>query len=251
MIIHKVLSSPVATTLPSGGNILTKGQLVCRRSFHTSRRPLRCKAKGEDVKPAGIPYKELSIGIPREVWKNEARVAITPTIAASFIKKGFNVNVEENAGFGSKFLNSDYEAAGVKVCSSADAFRSDIVLKVRAPSAGEIPSFKQNGTLFSFLYPAQNKQLIEELAKQNLNVFAMDCVPRISRAQVFDALSSMANIAGYKAVVEAAGSFGRFFTGNLYYFFHVRMPNPHYTVMCVHIRRVSVSPNAGFWALIE
>ena len=115
------------------------------------------------------------------------------------------------------------------------AFNSDIVLKVRQPIAEEIPNFRNNSTLISFLFPAQNKKLIDELSAKNMNVFAMDCVPRISRAQVFDALSSMANIAGYlywflfslkmfsyllvffryKAVVEAANNFGRFFTGQI------------------------------------
>lgn len=85
--------------------------------------------------------------------------------------------------------------------------------QVRAPLHEEVASFRENGTLISFLYPAQNKDLVDQLAKKQLTVFAMDCVPRISRAQVFDALSSMANIAGYKAVIEAANNFGRFFTG--------------------------------------
>ena len=94
-----------------------------------------------------------------------------------------------------------------------DTFHSDIILKVRCPLDHEIEQFREHGTLISFLYPAQNKPLVDELARRNMTVLAMDCVPRISRAQVFDALSSMANIAGYKAVIEAANSFGRFFTG--------------------------------------
>jgi NAD(P) transhydrogenase len=84
---------------------------------------------------------------------------------------------------------------------------------VRQPQPDEVGKFRENGTLMSFLYPAQNKDLVEQLSKRNMTVFAMDCVPRISRAQVFDALSSMANISGYKAVIEAANNFGRFFTG--------------------------------------
>ena len=94
-----------------------------------------------------------------------------------------------------------------------DVFNSDILLKVRGPLTEEVGKFRDNGTLISFLYPAQNKELVDQLAQRNMTVFAMDCVPRISRAQVFDALSSMANIAGYKSVVEAANNFGRFFTG--------------------------------------
>ncbi|KAG1713979.1 NAD(P) transhydrogenase, mitochondrial [Nymphon striatum] len=207
-------TSKVISSLPSNSSILTKGQIVVyRKGFHTNR-PSRCKAN--DIKEvAGIPYNKLSIGVPKEIWKNEARVAVTPAVTATFIKKGFSVNIEENAGLNSKFLNSDYEAAGAKLCNTSLAYQSDFVLKVRAPIKEEIPSFKDRGTLFSFFYPAQNSELISELAKRNLNVFAMDAVPRISRAQVFDALSSMANISGYKGVVEAAGSFGRFFTGQI------------------------------------
>jgi len=109
----------------------------------------------------------------------------------------------------------DYEAAGAKIVDSNAAFQSDIVLKVRQPSTEEAPKFKEGGTLYSFLYPAQNKDLIDELAKQKITAFGMDCVPRISRAQVFDALSSMGNISGYRAVVEASNHFGRFFTGQI------------------------------------
>lgn len=125
----------------------------------------------------------------------------------------FKVNIEENAGSESKFSNADYEAAGAKVTSAANAFKSDIILKVRAPSDLEVSNFQANNTLISFLYPGQNQDLIKKLGDRQMTVFAMDCIPRISRAQVFDALSSMANIAGYKAVVEAANNFGRFFTG--------------------------------------
>lgn len=123
------------------------------------------------------------------------------------------VNIEENAGSESKFSNADYEAAGAKVTSAANAFQSDIILKVRGPSDLEVSNFQANNTLISFLYPGQNQDLVKKLSERQMTAFAMDCIPRISRAQVFDALSSMANIAGYKAVVEAANNFGRFFTG--------------------------------------
>jgi NAD(P) transhydrogenase len=94
-------------------------------------------------------------------------------------------------------------------------FALDIVLKLRQPSKEEVALFKNEGTLYSFLYPKQNQALIEELAKKKLTAFGMECVPRISRAQVFDALSSMGNISGYRAVVEASNHFGRFFTGQI------------------------------------
>jgi NAD/NADP transhydrogenase alpha subunit len=92
---------------------------------------------------------------------------------------------------------------------------ADILLKVRQPMENEIPLLRDNSTLISFLYPGQNKDLLNNLAKKNINAFAMDCIPRISRAQVFDALSSMANISGYRAVIEAANHFPRFFTGQI------------------------------------
>merc|ERR1739844_337311 len=128
---------------------------------------------------------------------------------------GFNVNIEENAGLQSKFRNSDFEAAGAKIVDTNAAYGSDIVLKVRQPSLSEASLFKDGVTLHSFLYPGQNPELLKALADKKLTAFGMDCVPRISRAQVFDALSSMANISGYRAVVEASNHFGRFFTGQI------------------------------------
>ncbi|OUC44874.1 NAD(P)(+) transhydrogenase, alpha subunit [Trichinella nativa] len=163
---------------------------------------------------SGILYSELSIGIPKEISK-EQRVAVTPSVAQTLAKKGFHVNVEKDAGLLAKFSNDDYLNVGAKISSKEEAFGSDIVLKVRAPVENEVEKFKNNATLISFLYPAQNEHIVKLLAKKKLTVFAMDCIPRISRAQVFDALSSMANIAGYKAVIEAANHFGRFFTGQI------------------------------------
>ncbi|KAF8768183.1 NAD(P) transhydrogenase like protein [Argiope bruennichi] len=183
------------------------------KGFHTSFLR-RCKTKQEKPPQApvkGIPYSKLTIGVPKESWKNERRVALSPAATATLIKKGFQVNIEKDAGVEAKFSNAEYEAVGAKI--SDNAFLSDIVLKVRAPSTAEVGKFRNSSTLISFLYPGQNSDLVKSLQQQQMNVFAMDCIPRISRAQVFDALSSMANIAGYKAVVEAANNFGRFFTG--------------------------------------
>lgn len=142
-------------------------------------------------------------------------VAITPAVTATLVKKGFNVNLETNAGFEAKFRDNDYINAGAKIVNSKNIYNSDILLKVRQPTESEIPMIKDGSTLISFLYPGQNKELIDKLAQKKINAFAMDCIPRISRAQVFDALSSMANIAGYRAVIEAANYFPRFFTGKL------------------------------------
>lgn len=172
------------------------------------------EAKSEEV-ISGIPYKDLSIGVPKESFPNERRVSIIPATVKTLVKKGFTVNYEQNAGLLAKFTNDDYAAAGANVKSSKEAWQSDLVLKVRQPTNDEVNLLRPENTLFSLLYPAQNKELIDLLAKNKHTVFAMDCVPRISRAQVFDVLSSMANISGYKAVVEAANHFGRFFTGQI------------------------------------
>ena len=134
------------------------------------------------------------------IFTGERRVGITPAVVSTLAKKGFNINVEQNAGIEAKFRNIDYEASGAKIVDKNTAFKSDIVLKVRAPSMNETANFKEEGILYSFLYPAQNKELVEALAKKRLTAFGMDCVPRISRAQTFDALSSMGNIAGNFAI---------------------------------------------------
>lgn len=138
-----------------------------------------------------------------------------PAAIQTLTKKGFTVNVEENAGLGANFLNDDFAAAGANIVSRDESYQTDFVLKVRAPTAEEVGYFRDGNTLFSFIYPAQNKDLLDKMAAKKLTVFGMECVPRISRAQVFDALSSMANISGYKSVVEAANHFGRFFTGQI------------------------------------
>ncbi len=191
--------------------------LALRRAFRTNARLFKDATK--DAKAAepivGIPYSKLTIGVPKETFKGERRVALTPTVVTALAKKGFNVNIEDGAGMESKFRNVDFESAGAKIVDKKGAFGSDIVLKVRQPSTAEAAHFSGGNTLYSFIYPAQNKDLIDALAKKNLTAFGMDCVPRISRAQVFDALSSMGNISGYRAVVEASNHFGRFFTGQI------------------------------------
>ena len=196
----------------------------CHRATSSTANPTAAKVAQEVATDAGkqakkvipgIPYKNLSIGVPKETFANEKRVALTPTVVSTLVKKGFTLNVEENAGVGASFHNEEYKGAGAKIVSRDAAYASNIILKVRQPSPEDIKIFHNKSTLISFLYPAQNKSLVEQLAKQQATAFAMDCVPRISRAQVFDALSSMANIAGYKAVIEAANNFGRFFTGQI------------------------------------
>nr|CDJ93500.1 Alanine dehydrogenase PNT and NAD(P) transhydrogenase domain containing protein [Haemonchus contortus] len=163
----------------------------------------------------GIALKKLTVSAVKETFEGERRVALSPAAVKQLTTKGFNVQVEKGAGAEARFSDEEYASHGAKVVDKNDALKADIVLKVRPPSISEASHLKDNSTLISFVYPAANKSIVDELAKKKLNLIAMDCVPRISRAQVFDALSSMANIAGYRAVVEAAHHFGRFFTGQI------------------------------------
>merc|ERR1712038_133289 len=184
--------------------------------LRTSVRGFRSSARRyADAAPVGIPYSKLNLGVPAETWTNEKRVACTPANTALLTKKGFTVNIQEGAGRLSNFRDEDYSAAGGNIVSKDAAFKQDITLKLRQPSLEEVALLRDEATLYSFLYPGQNPDLVNALAAKNMNVFAMDCVPRISRAQVFDALSSMSNISGYRAVVEASNHFGRFFTGQI------------------------------------
>ncbi|MDJ0655403.1 MAG: Re/Si-specific NAD(P)(+) transhydrogenase subunit alpha [Xanthomonadales bacterium] len=155
----------------------------------------------------------MKIGVPKENFPGEKRVATTPDVVPQLIKLGFEVMVESEAGHAAKFSDAAYRDAGADVVN--DVWGADIILKVRAPSDAEISRLGSGQTLISFLWPAQNPELLEHLKDRGVTCMAMDSVPRISRAQKVDALSSMANIAGYRAVVEAAQHFGRFFTGQI------------------------------------
>jgi NAD(P) transhydrogenase subunit alpha len=160
----------------------------------------------------------MKIAIVKEMRADEQRVAGTPdTVGRLKSKLGFEVIVEAGAGNGAGIRDADFEAAGAAIASSpAEAWGSaDIVLKVNPPTLEEVSSLKEGATLISFLWPAKNPELVEKLRSRNIIALAMDCIPRISRAQKLDALSSMANIAGYRAVVESANLFGRFFTGQM------------------------------------
>ena len=158
----------------------------------------------------------MRIGVPREIYAEEKRVATTPEVAAQLMKLGFEVAVESNAGAAANFSDAVYQAAGCSVVSTDEVWSdSDIILKVRGPEGDEADRLRSGQTLISFLWPAQNPELLQNLTDKGVTALAMDSVPRISRAQKMDALSSMANIAGYRAVVEAAQHFGRFFTGQI------------------------------------
>ncbi len=158
-----------------------------------------------------------TIGVPRETWPGEKRVATVPEVVQKLVKLGFRVAVESGAGDAANFSDDAYRAAGAEIINGAGALwnGSDIVFKVRGPSASEVNLLRTGGTLVSFIWPAQNPDLMQSLAAKKATVLAMDSVPRISRAQKLDALSSMANIGGYRAVIEAAHHFGRFFTGQI------------------------------------
>ncbi|MEE4162421.1 MAG: Re/Si-specific NAD(P)(+) transhydrogenase subunit alpha, partial [Woeseiaceae bacterium] len=159
----------------------------------------------------------MKIGVPGEIYPGEKRVATTPDVAGQLIKLGFGVCVQAGAGDAASFSDEAYREAGCEVLDSADAVWSnaDIILKVRAPNDEEAARLRKDQALIAFIWPAQNPELLETLTKSGATVMAMDSVPRISRAQKMDALSSMANIGGYRAVVEAAQHFGRFFTGQI------------------------------------
>jgi len=157
----------------------------------------------------------MLIGIPKERLPGESRVAATPQTVGQLIKLGFSVTLEHDAGLSASFDDDSYLAAGATLSDTQQVWQSDIVLKVNAPLDDEIALTRAGSTLVSFIWPAQNPALLEKLAARQVTVMAMDSVPRISRAQSLDALSSMANIAGYRAIVEAAHQFGRFFTGQI------------------------------------
>jgi NAD(P) transhydrogenase subunit alpha len=163
----------------------------------------------------------MRIGVPREIHEAEKRVATTPEVVGLLKKLGFEITVESGAGSAAKFTDDAYRDAGAAIESAVqNLYRdSDIILKVRAPEShpelAEIDLFREGQTLICFIQPGQNQELMDNLARKKISVLAMDSIPRISRAQKMDALSSMANIAGYRAVVEAAQHFGRFFTGQI------------------------------------
>jgi NAD(P) transhydrogenase subunit alpha len=165
----------------------------------------------------------MKIGVPKEIHHGEKRVALTPEAAEQIMKLGFSVCIEKGAGQDADISDEAYKEAGVEIVKDAKQLwkKSDIVMKVRAPerhpelAIDEVELLREGGHLISFIWPAQNEALMQKLAAKQATVLAMDSVPRMSRAQKLDALSSMANIAGYRAVIEAAQHFGRFFTGQI------------------------------------
>lgn len=157
----------------------------------------------------------MRIGVPKERLANETRVAATPKTVEQLLKLGFTVAIESGAGKLASFDDEAFVQSGAEIVDGQSVWQSDVILKVNAPSDDEMALLNPGTTLVSFVWPAQNPELMEKLAARNVTVMSMDAVPRISRAQSLDALSSMANIAGYRAIVEAAHEFGRFFTGQI------------------------------------
>jgi NAD(P) transhydrogenase subunit alpha len=164
----------------------------------------------------------MKVGIPKEIYPQERRVAATPDTVGKIVKLGYEVSVEAGAGLAAALADAAYVEAGARIVANAAAVyaEADVVLKVRQPIAlpgggHEADLIKPGAALISFIWPAQNKELIDRLATRKLTVLAMDAMPRITRAQRMDALSAMANIAGYRAVIEAAEHFGRFFPGQV------------------------------------
>jgi H+-translocating NAD(P) transhydrogenase subunit alpha len=152
----------------------------------------------------------MIIGIPKETKFKEKRVAISPDIAKELIKKGFKIQIEKEAGLASFYQDTEYSMHGVSIVNANEIYtQSDIVLKVNAPSENEIASMKKEAVLISFLHALSNPTLVEACVKANITAFSIDAIPRISRAQKMDALSSQANLAGYKAVMICADHLGK------------------------------------------
>ncbi|MGZ3921032.1 MAG: Re/Si-specific NAD(P)(+) transhydrogenase subunit alpha, partial [Bacteroidia bacterium] len=159
----------------------------------------------------------MKVGIPSEISPNELRVAATPKTVKRLQKQGFEVYIQHNAGVKANFSDKEFEEAGAKIVNTAAEIygKSDIVLKVKEPTAEEVGMMREGLVLLSYLWPAQNQDLLQKLADKKVNAIAMDAIPRISRAQKMDVLSSMANIAGYRAVIEGSYHFGRFLNGQI------------------------------------
>jgi NAD(P) transhydrogenase subunit alpha len=172
---------------------------------------------------SSLPKLSRKIGIPKEIYPGERRVAATPDTVRRLQKLGFEVLVESGAGEGANFSDEAYRQAGCQLIADTSILWSEanLILKVRSPmmhpdlGKHEIDLLAEGATLVSFIWPAQNAELLGHLAARKATVLAMDAVPRITRAQKMDALSSMANLAGYRAVIESAQHFGRFFTGQI------------------------------------
>jgi NAD(P) transhydrogenase subunit alpha len=157
----------------------------------------------------------MIIGIPKESLSGENRVAASPTSVSALLKLGFTVQVQKGAGNKASFTDQEFLDCGATVVTKKNCWQADIIFKVNAPTADEVALMNDNAHLISFIAPAQNPDLLSALQAKSISTFAMEMVPRMTRSQSMDALSSMANIAGYRAVIEATHQFGRFLTGQI------------------------------------
>jgi len=159
----------------------------------------------------------MKVGIPKETASKELRVGATPKTVKRLIKQGFEVLIQKGAGKTANYSDGDYESAGAEIISTAKGLykASDLILKVQPVTEKEIEHLHEGQVMLSYLQPAQNQDLLQKIAKKGVNAIAMDAIPRISRAQKMDVLSSMANIAGYRSVIEGANHFGRFLNGQI------------------------------------
>jgi NAD(P) transhydrogenase subunit alpha len=164
-----------------------------------------------------LNYHSMKVGVPSEISLGELRVAATPKTVKRLLKQGFEVYIQHNAGAKANYSDKEFEEAGAKIVpTAADIYcNMDIVLKVKEPTFEEVSLMKEGLVLLSYLWPAQHPELLQKLADKKVNAVAMDAIPRISRAQKMDVLSSMANIAGYRAVIEGSYHFGRFLNGQI------------------------------------
>jgi NAD(P) transhydrogenase subunit alpha len=170
-----------------------------------------------------LSFNMTTIGIPKEIHPGEKRVAATPQTIIKLKKLGFDVAVESGAGLGVNTSNGEYREAGATVYDKTEEIweKSDVILKVRPPELNEklgvheADLLREGAWMVGFMWPAQNREMIDRLAARKATVFGMDCIPRITRAQKMDTLSAMANIAGYRAIIEAANNFPRFFGGQI------------------------------------
>lgn len=187
----------------------------------SGRKPLPEPPSAPSTATADRPAR-LTVGVPREIHPGERRVACVPRAAVKLIKLGCDVVVETGAGLAADFTDQAYQEAGARIAADAATVwrEADLVLKVRAPEpledgGHEADRLREGGRLISFVWPGQNEELVARLARRRATVLAMDAVPRITRAQKLDALSAMANVAGYRAVIEAASVYGRFLGGQI------------------------------------
>eukprot|EP00117_Sycon_ciliatum_P048521 scpid20519/ scgid34535/ NAD(P) transhydrogenase, mitochondrial; Nicotinamide nucleotide transhydrogenase; Pyridine nucleotide transhydrogenase len=209
-------SSPVASSARRAFSTgLRPASSVLRNTVaprFTSRCAATDAAKAEEA--LGVAYNELTLGVPKET-SPETRVAVTPASVQAYSKQGFKVFVEKDAGVAAGFYDADYVSAGASIVDAKEALKQKVVMKVRPPSIDEVKQLSSGALYAGMLQPAANKDLLEALRAQGVSAFSMESVPRISRAQSFDVLSSMANVAGYRAIIEAANHFGRFFAGQM------------------------------------